>query len=94
MVTVGMNYRVLPGKEQAFEQAFKAVLHAMDQMEGHSRSLLFKQVFDPQHYLIISDWSDRAAFDGFIASESFRRVADWGSQEILAGRPQHEVYER
>ena len=29
MVTIGMNYAVLPGKEETFENAFKKVVHAM-----------------------------------------------------------------
>ncbi|MEE9211987.1 MAG: antibiotic biosynthesis monooxygenase family protein [Phycisphaeraceae bacterium] len=94
MITVGMNYEVLSGKEQAFEQVFEAVLAVMQQMPGHTRSSLYRDVFDRQRYLIISDWNDRAAFDAFIASERFRSVADWGKQQILAGRPTHEYYER
>jgi heme-degrading monooxygenase HmoA len=93
MITVGMNYRVLPGKEKAFEDVFQAVLRVMNDMPGHTRSSLFRDVFNPSQYLIISDWNDRAAFDGFIASEAFRKVASWGKEQILAGRPTHEVYE-
>lgn len=93
MITVGMNYRVLAGKEPAFEAMFQKVLEAMKQMPGHSRSNLFKDVFDQQQYLIISDWNDRTAFDTFLGSEQFRKVADWGKQQILAGRPTHNYYE-
>jgi len=93
MVTIGMNYRVVPGKEKAFEDVFAAVLKAMNDMEGHTKSALFKDVADPQQYLIMSEWSDKDAFDAFIASEQFRNVANWGKEQILAGRPSHEVYE-
>lgn len=94
MITVGMNYQVLPGKEKPFEDVFQAVLQAMNDMPGHTRSSLFRDVFSPQRYLIISDWSDRAAFDAFIASDRFRQVANWGKEQILAGRPTHEYYEK
>ena len=30
--------------------------------------------------------------DAFIASDAFRKVTNWGKEEILAGRPHHEVY--
>jgi len=93
MVTVGMNYKILPGKEQAFENVFKAVVSAMDATPGHSTSKLYRDAFDASTYLIISDWNDRAAFDAFIASEQFRNVADWGKEQILAGRPAHAYYE-
>lgn len=93
MITVGMNYHVLPGKEQMFEDVFQAVLKVMQEMPGHTRSHLYRDVFERQQYLIVSDWSDRAAFDGFIRSEKFRSVANWGKEQVLAGRPTHEVYE-
>lgn len=94
MVTVGMNYQILPGKEQAFEDVFKAVSGVMDGAPGHSHSKLYRDAFDASSYLIISDWNDRGAFDSFIASEQFRRVADWGKEQVLAGRPTHEYYEK
>lgn len=94
MITVGMNYQVLPGKGPQFEQVFKAVLEIMGQMPGHSSSHLYRDVFDASRYIIISDWSDRDAFDGFIRSEQFRNVANWGKEQILAGRPSHTYYER
>lgn len=94
MMTVGMNYHVIPGKEKAFEDVFRAVLDKMGAMAGHSRSSLYRDVFDPQSYLIISDWSDRAAFEAFIGSEQFRSVANWGKEQILSRRPTHEYYEK
>ena len=94
MITVGMNYQVIPGKEQAFESMFKKVVDVMGRTPGHTVSNLYRDVFDPQKYLIISDWNDRAAFDAFIGSDQFRNVADWGKQQILAGRPSHEIYEK
>lgn len=93
MVTIGMNYKVRPGKEAVFEEAFRKVVHAMRNMEGHTESLMFRQVDDPFHYLIMSQWSKKEAFDAFVGSETFRNVANWGKEEILSARPRHEVYE-
>ena len=92
MVTIGMNYRVLPGKEETFENAFNKVVHAMRNVAGHTETHMFREINDPRHYLIVSKWNDRGAFDGFIASDAFRSVANWGKEQILAGRPSHEVY--
>lgn len=94
MITVGMNYVVLANKEKLFEDVSKAVLDLVKDMPGHSRSDLYRDVFDPQRYLIISDWSDRAAFDAFVASDKFRQVTSWGKEQVLAGRPSHEFYEK
>lgn len=92
MVTVGMNYDILPGREAEFERVFAGVLGVMRETPGHTETELYKSVASPQKYLIVSRWSDRTAFDAFISSERFRKVADWGKEQILAGRPRHEVY--
>jgi heme-degrading monooxygenase HmoA len=94
MITVGMNYRVLPGKNETFTNACRGVINLMASIEGHTASHLYQDVDDPNSYLIISDWSDREVFNGFIKSEQFAKVTNWGREQILAGRPKHEVYER
>ncbi|RIK68992.1 MAG: antibiotic biosynthesis monooxygenase [Planctomycetota bacterium] len=93
MVTIGMNYKVLPGKEETFENAFRKVIHAMQSIAGHTVTRMYRNIDDAREYVILSDWSDRAAFDAFIASETFRAVANWGKEQILAGRPTHNYYE-
>ncbi len=92
MITVGMNYKVLPGKGPVFERAFQQVLVAMSKGQGHSATQLYKDVNEDNSYLIVSDWSDEAAFQAFIKSEAFAKVTNWGKEQILAGRPQHKVY--
>ncbi len=94
MVTIGMNYKVIPGKESVFEDAFRKVLKVMEEMEGHSKSFLYKDVNDAQSYLIASDWNAEDAFNDFIQSDKFRNVANWGKESILAGRPSHQVYKQ
>ena len=93
MITIGMNYRVLPGKEETFEATFQKVLKAMGGIDGHTSSKMFRDVSDASHYVILSEWNDRTAFDAFIASDTFRKVAQWGKDEILAGRPTHSYYD-
>ncbi len=92
MVTIGMNYTVLPGKEEVFERAFRSVLGVMKEMPGHTNSWLYKDIDAANSYLIISDWNDKGAFDSFIKSEAFAKVTNWGKEQILAGRPKHQVY--
>jgi heme-degrading monooxygenase HmoA len=92
MVTIGMNYEVLAGKEQIFENAFNNVVHAMRSMPGHGETRMYREINNPRQYLIVSQWTEKPAFDAFIASEAFRSVATWGKEQILAGRPKHEVY--
>ena len=93
MITVGMNYSVIPGKEKDFEDKFNAVLAALNEAAGHSESHLFQDVNDRSSYLIVSEWSDEDAFGEFIRSEAVRNVTNWGKEQILAGRPRHKVYQ-
>jgi heme-degrading monooxygenase HmoA len=92
MVTVGMNYKVIPGKQQDFEAAFAGVLTALKLAPGHTHSTLWKDVADGTSYLITSEWSDEEAFKSFITSQAFRDVTNWGKEQILSGRPMHKVY--
>jgi len=93
MVTIGMNYSVLDGKEKIFEDACARVIETMGGMDGHSESRLFKEVGpDKRQYLIVSVCSSEDAIRAFIASDAFKKVTNWGSQNILAGRPSHTVY--
>ena len=92
MVTVGMDYKVVPGKGAMFVAVFDKVLKIMQNMDGHGETHLYRDVFSENEYLIVSRWTDKAAFDAFIASERFRNVADWGKENVLAARPRHEVY--
>ena len=92
MITVGMNYRVIAGKQKDFEDKFAGVIDALQTAPGHTDSTLWKNVDDDASYLITSEWSDETAFQAFIHSDAFRAVTNWGKEQILAGRPQHKVY--
>lgn len=92
MITVGMNYSVIPGKDEEFTSVFAKVLDLMNGMDGHEKTNLYRDVWSEHDYLIVSEWSDQAAFDGFVSSERFKGVVDWGKEKVLASRPTHEIY--
>jgi heme-degrading monooxygenase HmoA len=95
MVTIGMNYQVLAGKEDVFEAACERVLEVMQGTDGHDSSSLYRRVdrgAQGSEYLIASRWRDEDAFRAFIASEAFKKVTSWGLANILAGRPSHTTY--
>ncbi|GJM45500.1 MAG: hypothetical protein DHS20C21_23420 [Gemmatimonadota bacterium] len=92
MVTIGMNYDVLPGKETLFEEKFQAVLKSFGEGSGHVVTRLYRDVSDSSAYLIHSEWETRDAFMAFIRSDEFRAVTNWGKEEILADRPRHRIY--
>jgi len=92
MITVGMNYEIIEGKETQFEAAFEKVLGAMQSMAGHGQTHLYKEASCPRTYLILSEWEDESAFRAFTSSEQFKNVVDWGKEQILASMPQHQIY--
>ena len=92
MITIGMNYKVLSGKEENFERMFKSVLHSLESVAGHGKSALYNDVTNRQSYLIVSEWDSEEAFNTFIGSVKFRSVVDWGQENILADKPVHTVY--
>lgn len=94
MITVGMNYNVIPGKQDEFEQKFREVLTAIRGADGHVQSKMFRDIDDDCAYLIVSEWGEQDKFMGFIRSDAFKAVTNWGKEQILTGRPQHTIYQQ
>ncbi|MBT4006216.1 MAG: antibiotic biosynthesis monooxygenase [Rhodospirillales bacterium] len=92
MVTIGMNYHTLPGKQAEFIEKFCAVMTALDGAAGHEESNLFQDVNDDASFLIVSNWSEHEAFQTFIQSDAFGEVTSFGKENLLSERPQHRVY--
>jgi len=92
MVTVGMNYHVLPGKQADFEEKFATVINALRAADGHSSSTLWKDVSDDASYLITSEWSDEKAFLEFIHSQAVKR-RNAGTAILLVSAELDEVLE-
>jgi len=94
LVTIGMNYYVIEGKEQIFEDACAKVVDTMRGIDGHDDSHLYREVGgDGPAYLIVSRWQDEDAFKAFIASDAFKKVTNWGKENILSRRPSHTTYQ-
>ncbi len=93
MITVGMQYHVLPGKGPTFEEKFGEVLTVLGAAAGHVRSQLFQDVNDRASYLIVSEWKTTDAFTDFLASDAFADAVSWARAGILDRRPVHQVYQ-
>lgn len=94
LVTVGMYYDVTPGRASEFRAKFAAVEEALRGASGHSSSVLYQRVDDPDSFAILSEWADAEAFRAFIRSDAFRAVTAWGRDGILRQAPRHKVYPR
>ena len=92
MVTIGMDYRTLPGKEQEFIDNFRAVLAAINEADGHDESHLYEDADEKGSFLIVSNWNEHEAYQEFIQSDAFKEVTSFAKENILAERPKHKVY--
>jgi heme-degrading monooxygenase HmoA len=92
MITVGMHYDVREGKETAFEDGFASIEKALRSALGHTSSRLYRDVAKPRSYLIYSEWKTVEDFQKFISSAEFRAAVNWGKEEILEGRPRHQIW--
>ncbi len=92
MITVGLYYEVIPGKEPIFEQTVEQVMQILRTHPGHLNSLLYRQVHQHSSYAIISEWLSQTDFVAFVRSDTFKQVTNFGKAEVLLRRPQHKVY--
>jgi heme-degrading monooxygenase HmoA len=92
MTTIGMNYEVIPGKEQEFERGFLSVIEVLKTLPGHVESHLYEDVASVGSYVILSKWQRKEDFDAFLKSDAFKKAVAWGRAEILRSRPRHQVY--
>jgi heme-degrading monooxygenase HmoA len=93
MTTIGMQYEVIAGKEEEFEQGFLKVIEHLKKVSGHVDSHLYEDVACLGSYVILSQWETHEQFQAFLKSPEFAQVTTWGRTEILRSRPRHKVYQ-
>ena len=92
MVTVGMQYRVVPEKQEEFVGVFDEILAAMKGTPGHHDTRLFREVGEPRNFYILSHWDTEDAYHAFVRGEAMDRILTGAHGKLLDGRPQHKVY--
>ena len=92
MITIGMHYDVVAGKEEEFERGFLNVIEHLRGVAGHVESHLYEDVQTVGSYVILSEWETKDAFTAFMKSDAFKQVTAWGRAEILRGGPRPTVY--
>jgi len=92
MITFGMSYEVLHGREADFKRAVESVMNVLSKQDGHTHTFLFHDCHNKNNFLIMSEWSNEDAFEKFIHSPAFRKVANWGADNILSKPPVHRTY--
>jgi chlorite dismutase len=91
MVTVGMSYKVLPGKEETFEKGFVRLHEIMKGVPGHVKTRLYHESGDARSFLIASAWESEDAYHAFVRSPEFDEIT-LGREKVLAERPHHGIY--
>ncbi len=54
--------------------------------------LTFTNTCSSPVYLIVSRWTSEEAFGAFVQSDAFKKVTNWGKENILSRRPSHTTY--
>jgi 2-polyprenyl-6-methoxyphenol hydroxylase-like FAD-dependent oxidoreductase/heme-degrading monooxygenase HmoA len=69
-----LRMKVLEGCEAAFERAWRDAARDISRVPGNVRQELVQDADDPRTFLIISDWTDRAAVDTFGRSNAREKL--------------------
>ncbi len=91
------RFKVVPGQEEAFEAIWTGRESKLPEMDGFVEFHLFRGATTETHTLYLSHtlWRDKAAFDGWARSQSFRGshkgVRDHG--KVYLGPPELEVFD-
>ena len=91
METIGLNYDVRPERRDDFLEYARAVLGAMEGVDGHGETRLYIDDADQNSLMIYSEWESFRHFREFMASDAFKQVTV-DTKEMLSGRPKHTVY--
>ena len=90
------NFRVVPGREQDFENGWRNRETYLNRVPGIVQFALLKGD-EPGEYISHTVWTDRSAFDAWTKSDAFtmgHRGGGGGSMMgILQGHPQAKMYE-
>lgn len=98
MIVVANRLPVAKGYEKEFEKRFEHRIGAVDQMPGFIRIEILRPLRG-DHYIILTYWESRAAFEAWMKSEAFKRAhaheaqANPAPREMFAGRNACEVHE-
>lgn len=93
MILVVNRIRVAEGHEPAFEERFRARAGLVEQSPGFLRNLVLRPL-QGEAYLVMTWWRDRASFEAWTQSDSFRQAhANPPPREMFAGPSQLEIHE-
>lgn len=75
---------------ERFETLFRSRAHAIDRAPGFRRMVVLRPEREGMDYLVVSFWSDRAAFDAWRTSPEFAEGHRRGFDDIRQARERGE----
>lgn len=91
MINVGFYYRVKRGHEKDFEEKFWDIVSS--NVDGMRSAKLYRNVMDPQEYMIYTEWDSLEAFKEFMKSQEYSETINYG-KTILEDIPTHVILQR
>jgi len=75
---------------ERFEQLFGSRAHAIDRVPGFRHMVVLRPEREGDDYLVVSFWTDRAAFDGWRTSPAFAEGHRRGFDDVRQARERGE----
>ncbi|PYB68833.1 antibiotic biosynthesis monooxygenase [Thermoplasma sp. Kam2015] len=92
MINVGLYYKVKKGHEEEFERTFNSVLAMLKSTDmGIKDVRLYRDVNDPQQYMIFTEWESLDKFREFVTSRPFKETTEFG-KTILEEMPKNRIF--
>ncbi len=91
MINIGFYYRVKRGHEKDFEEKFWDIVSS--NVDGMRSAKLYRNVMDPQEYMIYTEWDSLEAFKEFMKSQEHSETINYG-KTILEDIPTHVILQR
>ncbi|MCG3182469.1 MAG: Heme-degrading monooxygenase HmoB [Planctomycetes bacterium] len=93
MFLVMNRFRVTPGREADFEEAFKGRARLVDQMPGFMAQDMLRPAGEEGVFISMTRWRSREDFEAWTRSEQFRQGHGKRHPGMFQGPPQLEMYE-
>ena len=74
MIRVLIERRVADGMLESYQLALRTMRAHAVQHDGYISGETLRDTTDPEHFLVISTWTDRAAWERWTASEARHRI--------------------
>ena len=93
MIVVMNRFKVSPGREADFEEAFKGRAKLIDTMEGFVGLDMLRPAGEGGVFISMARWRSKADFEAWTTSDAFKQAHSRRHPGMFEGHPQLEMYE-